>query len=201
MLGWPASTAISQPLAKKLVYENFQLNAAARARFDQDIRRMSLAAELSPNTVPLPAGDGVQAIYLLQVILRKADYDQKNLALLAKLIPQHLVFLLVHEDKSQLAIWQGRLFQGDWQPADSLQLPLLGLDLEAVWQGFVTRLGAITVEPGRSLDEQIALDARRQALERKIAQLEKKAWAEKQTRRKLALVEDMRKLQQELRIL
>lgn len=199
MLGWPESTIIKQPLAKKLVYDSFQLSAAAKARFEKDIRRMALVAELSPSTVAIPAGEEVQAIYLLQVSLRQATYSDKNLELLAKLIDQRLLFLLEHEDKAQLAVFRGRLIKGAWQPMNSLRLPLDGMDLDAMWQGFVARVGGIAVQEGRSLDEQIEVDAKREALLKKIAQLEKKAWSEKQPKKRYELVQEISKYQGELK--
>lgn len=199
MLGWPESTTIKQPLAKKLVYDSFQLSAAAKARFEKDIRRMALVAELSPSTVAIPAGEEVQAIYLLQVSLRQATYSDKNLELLAKLIDQRLLFLLEHENKAQLAVFRGRLLKGAWQPMDGLRLPLQGLDLDALWQGFVARVGGIAVQEGHSLDEQIEVDAKREGLLKEIAQLEKKAWSEKQPRKRFELVQEIKMLKIEMK--
>lgn len=57
-------------------------------------------------------------------------------------------------------------------------------------------ISGISITNGNTLDEQIAIDERRQKLEKEIAKLEKQARAEKQPKKKFALVQRMKKLQE-----
>ena len=95
MYGLPPNTLINKPLYKKAVFEKFNLKAAERDRFDADISRMALVARVSTATVPaLKEGKDIEGFYVLQVVLKRKEYDPKNILLLNKLIPQHIVFAL-----------------------------------------------------------------------------------------------------------
>ena len=54
------------------------------------------------------------------------------------------------------------------------------------------------MEPGRSLDDQLAIAARREKLQREIARLEKQARAERQPKKKFELVQLMKEKQVEM---
>ena len=58
-------------------------------------------------------------------------------------------------------------------------------------------MGDITLASGRGLDEQIRLNAEREALEKKIVKLEKLARAERQPKRKFELAQEMQNLRKE----
>lgn len=60
-------------------------------------------------------------------------------------------------------------------------------------------IGGVSIADGNSLDEQIAADERRQKVEKEIAKLEKQARAEKQPKKKFELVQQIKKLKDELR--
>ncbi len=81
----------------------------------------------------------------------------------------------------------------------TIQIELHGLDLDRVWENVVVTVGDVTVEKGRSLDEQIVEDEKRQKLEKEIARLEKLARAEKQPKKKFELVQQVNKLKGLLR--
>ena len=111
MLGLPPTTETNKPLPKTLVYRQFALNAQQRDRFDADISRMTIVNVVSPDTVPaFAAGENVRSFYVLAVSLQRKDYDAKNLVMLARLIPQHLLFVLHYEGEMQLAVFQEKWF-------------------------------------------------------------------------------------------
>lgn len=105
--------------------------------------------------------------------------------------------MLEYEGKQQLAIWQTRLITKDWTEPDNLHVALIGLDLDKVWENIVAGAAGVEVEQGRTLDEQLVCQQKRQKLEKEIDRLEKQAWAEKQPRRKMELVQQRKKLEEE----
>ena len=111
MLGLPKSTEMSKQLPKKAVYAKFQLNTAARDKIDADISRISIVNEITPAKINIPAGDEVGSFFVLLVILKKKDFDEKTIATLSKLIPQNILFVLEFEGQSKLAIYHTRLMQ------------------------------------------------------------------------------------------
>lgn len=199
MLGLPHSTEISKPLPKKAIFAKFQLKPSQRDRFDADISRMTLVNVISQSTVPaLQAGEKVAAIYVVDVALKRRDYDPKNIALLSTLIPQKMLFALRFEGQLQLAIFHSKLLCGDWMAEEETCLALMGTTLDAVWDNWVRAIGNIHVEEGNTLTEQIAIDDERAKLQRQIEKLEAKARSERQPRKKLELFQQLQELKKNL---
>ena len=197
MLGLPKSTELSQSLPKTRLFAKFNLRAPQKEHFDEDVSRMAIVNVISQRTIPaLLPGKKVESIYVLEVILKRQDYDHKNILLLSKLIPQNIVFLLRFEDKVQLAIFHTRLLTSDWGPEP--EVILSGLDLDAVWESIVKMVGTIEVEEGNTLEEQIHYDEARAKLLNRIEDLEAKSRSEKQTRRRLEMFEELQELKQQL---
>lgn len=196
MLGLPPSTEINKPLPKTAVFAKFVLTAQQREHFDADISRMVLVNVISTHTVPaLAEGNEVKSLYVLSVQLKRKDYDAKNLTLLARLIPQHLLFVLQYNDEIQLAVFQERLFVSAWSSfCETKPLPLQGLDLDKVWTNLVTHVGNFSLQGENTLKTQIQQDEAKAKLQKQIERLEKKCRAEKQPRRKMELFEELKKL-------
>lgn len=200
MLGLPATTDIKKTIPKKKVFEHFgaEMSAERRKSLDADIARITLMNEISPDSVNITAGEDVRAFFVLLIALRRRDYDRQNIALIARMFGQKLLIVLEYEGKQQLAIWQTRLILGDWVEPDNLRVKLTGLDLDKVWANIVAGAAGVALQQGRTLDEQLARQQKRQKLEREIARLEKQAWVEKQPKRKMELVKQIRVLQEKI---
>ncbi len=199
MFGLPVATAISQPLSKKAVFEKFNLKASERERFDADISRMVLVARISPATVPaLTDGNEIKGIYVLQVVLKRKEYDPKNILLLHKLIPQNIVFALQHEDKTQLCIFHTRLQQSAWMPTEETAIHLQGLNLDDVWNNIVASIGSLDASSEETIEQQIINREQKEKLLRQIEVLEKKCRLEKQTHKKYELHQELVKLKAQI---
>ncbi len=194
MLGLPKSTELSKQLPKKAIYEKFNMNTAAKEKFDADISRINIVAEISPNTVNIVKGENVSVIYVLQVILKHKEFEDKTVSQISKLIDQNMVLVLECESERKLAIHHTKLLQTSWTPLDDCTVTLTGLNLDTVWENLITQVGSIEIEQGHSLDEQIAADEQKAKLEKEIARLEKQARNEKQPKKKFELVQQIKKL-------
>ena len=194
MLGLPKSTELSKQLPKKAIYEKFNMNTAAKEKFDADISRINIVAEISPNTVSIAKGETVSAIYVLQVILKQKEFDSRTISQISKLIEQNMLLLLDFDGERKLAIHHTKLIQSDWKPSDDCLVSLTGLNLDTVWENLITQVGGIEIEQGHSLDEQIASDEQKAKLEKEIARLERMARNEKQPKKKFELVQQIKKL-------
>ncbi|OPG15388.1 DUF4391 domain-containing protein [Ferroacidibacillus organovorans] len=199
MLGLPGTTEINKPLPKKALFDKFKPNAADRKLFDEQISRLSIVAEISPQTVSLAPSAEVSAIYVIDVTLKTPDCDKKNIALLSKLIDQRMLFVLEYGDNARLAVYRAeKVLVSEEKPTDEWQLDLSGLDLEAVWENIVAQIGSIDLAGGKGLDATIAKNDHREKLAKQIVVLEKKAMSERQPRRKWELAEEIKRLKAEL---
>ena len=200
MFSLPPSTLINKPLFKKAVFEKFNLKAPERERFDADISRMVLLAHVSPSTISaLKEGNEIKDFYVMLVALKHKDYDTRNILMLQKLIPQKLVFALQYEGETQLCIFHTRLQQSAWSLTDETEIPLNGLTLDSVWENLVAEIGQLDAKAEETIEEQILDRERREKLQHQIALLERQCRAEKQTRKKFELHQQITKLKEELK--
>ena len=199
MLELPKSTELSRQLPKKAIYAKFSMNTAARDRFDEDISRIVIVNEVSPQTVKtLTATEEVPSFYVLLVSLKKKDYNERTIAQVFKLIDQNMLLVLEYQGEYRLAIYHTKLIQSEWQKAADCTVQLKGLDLSAAWQNIVTQIGGIEIEEGHSLEEQIIVDERRAKLQTEIDKLEKLARKEAQPKKKFELAQQIQQVKREM---
>lgn len=191
MLGLPQSTEVKRPLPKAQLFKRFDWTPSQRDRFDGEVSCLDFVNWISPRTVPtIAVGNEVKEIFVVEVSLKSRDFDTKNIALLGKSIPQHIVYLLRYDDEFRLAVYFTRLFMTQWQHAEGMSLQLDGLNLDAVWENIVRPIGNVGTSlcdvanecnpssqiqhaKGMSLQAQIQADEERAKLERQIATLER----------------------------
>lgn len=201
MLGLPQSTEVKRPLPKAQLYKRFDWKPSQRECFDGGVSRLDFVNWISPRTLPAIAeGVDVKEIFVIEVSLKSHDFDTKNIVLLAKSIPQRVIYLLRFEDEYRLAVYHTKLFITDWQLISNISslLTITGLNLDAVWQSVVSYIGQFSVEQENSLTEQIKVDEERDKLLRQIAALERQMNVAKQPRRKRELFLELQKLRNSL---
>ncbi len=196
MFGLPENSVVGKQLPKTAIYAKFAMNTAERERFDADISRIAIANMVDKRH--LAEGKVVKSIYVLTVQLKRKDYDPKNIVTLAKLIEQNMVFALIFEEQTQLAVYCTRLVTADWQPTEDVTISLEGLNLDKVWDNLVSTIGNIAIIGSNSVAEQITIDDAHSKLLKQIEQLEKKVRTEKQPRKKLELFEKLKELKKRL---
>lgn len=196
MLGLPKSTEIKpKQLPKKAIFEKFALKPAQRDHFDAEISKMVIVNAISQNTLPaLQKGDTVDTIYVIEVVLKRPNFDEKNIQMLSKLIHQKILFALHFEDEVQMAIYHTKLISSSWTKENAIELQLVGTTTDIVWDNLVKTIGGIEVAEGNTLAEQIAINDAREKLRLQILALEVKARQEKQPRKKLEMFNELQKL-------
>ena len=199
MYGLPHTTEVRKQLPKKAIYAKFELKPSQRESFDADIARIDIVAVVSTSTVPaLSTGTEVKEFYLLAVQLKRKEYDNKNIALLTKLIPQRMVFALQFEEQTQFAIYHTKLISSVWQATKESTLPLSGLNIDVVWENIVTHIGQIEVTEGNTLEEQIKVEDVRTKLKAEIASLTQKLNKEKQFNKQMEINAEIKSLKKQL---
>lgn len=206
MLGLPQSTEVRKPLPKVQLFKRFDWKPSQRESFDGEVSRLDFANWIAPRTLPaISEGAEVKEIFVIEVALKNRDFDPKNIVLLAKSIPQHVIYRLCFEDEAMLAVYYIRLFLTPWQLAENISIRINGLNLNDVWENVVRQIvgtslcdvsiaDASTVQhsdaspvqhaKGMSLQEQIETADRRAKIERQIAALERQMSVTKQPRQK-----------------
>ena len=197
MYGLPKSTEVKRPLPKTQLFKQLGWSASQRERFDAEVSRLDFSHWISPRTIPAIAiGNEVKEIFVVDVQLKRRNYDVKSITLLAKSIPQRIIFALHRENEVQFAAYHTKLFVTEWQfltPHSSF-LIIEGLTFDAVWSNLISSIGNFVVEQENSLTEQIKIDEEKQKLQQQIANLERQMNATKQPRRKRELFLEIQKI-------
>ena len=191
MFDLPKISEIRKPLHKKLIYEKYAAELAGnkKDKFDADISRMIITNEISEASVNIKATEEISAIFVIQIELKRREYDDKSIIMISKLFGQKLLIVLHYDNKYQLAIYETRLLKSDWKNEKEISLKLNGLDLGWVWDSFVTQVSGIEVQDGNTLEEQINVEAEKEKLRKQIADLEIKARKELQAKKKFEMVQ------------
>lgn len=194
-LGLPEATRVKRPLPKVQLFKRFDWTASQRERFDADVSRLDFVNWISPQTVPaIAVGNEVKEIFVVEVQLKSREFDTKSITLLAKSIPQRIVYVLRYEDEAVLAVFYSKLFTSSWKAADAFTLPLTGLNLDCVWENIVSSIGDFSIDEDKSLSEQIKIDEERNKLLRQIETLERQMRSTTQPRRQRELYSEIKKL-------
>lgn len=205
MLGLPKNTELKKQLPKSSIYKKFAMDTVAREKFDNDISRIFIVNEISSQTTTLAKGENIDCFYVLLISLKHRDFNEKNIALISKLINQNMLFILEYEQEAKLAVYHTKLHQTNWEKSENLvgnifmrSNILKGLDFDSVWKNIIISIGQIQLEEGKSLDEQIEVDNQRKKNKNHINALEKKAKSEKQPKIKFEIVQEIKRFKESL---
>lgn len=199
MLGLPKSTEIKKQLPKTAIYAKFHMNTAEKAKIDSDIARITIVNEITASKINVAEGQEIKSFYILQVILKKKDYNEKNILTISKLIPQNIIFALEYDEKIRLASCiDSYLLQGEWKNAEDVSLSLNGLNMDAVWKDIIKNIEQGDWNDKLSVKENIDRRIKINKLNKEIAKLEKQARAERQPKKKFELVQRINEFKKEL---
>lgn len=195
MLGLPSTTEVKRPLPKAQLFKRFDWKPSQRDSFDNDVSRLDFVNWISPRTLPAIAeGEEVKELFVIQVSLKRRDFDSKSIMLLAKCIPQRVIYALRFGDKVQLAVYHTKLFIAKWQNTDSVNISISGLNFDTVWQNIVTFIADMELVDGNSLVEQIKINEQREKVLHQIAILQKEMRSTSQTRKQREIYCQIKKL-------
>lgn len=163
---------------------------------------MYVENSLTKGNLNLTTESEVKEILLLSVSLKKQEFDGKIVEAIAKQNPHKLVFHLVFEGSSQLALYYGKLYRTAWMPSEEVVLSAKGYSLAEIWDGLIEQIALreerAEVPAGRSIDERLALQERIVNLEKLIAKTEAAAWKEQQPKKRFELYSKAQRYKREL---
>lgn len=194
MLGLPAKTELNKRIEKKIIYNLFNMDNKQKEAFDADISLLYIVNEISEYSTGISSGDNVSTIHLIRVVMKKKEYSDANITRLFKLINNKILLVLEYKDEVQVVANHLKVFKSNWTPKDDFILELYGLNLDRVYENFITEIGGFQIENENTLDEQIVNDERKAKQEKEITRLERMARNEKQPKKKFELVQEIKRL-------
>ena len=207
MLNLPASAAFNRRIPKQKFYEELPLTPALRRVFVGQINAIWWRSKIAPATANLAPGRTVTELEVFELQLAQPSLDEGVLRAIDKRIPYPILYLLTCDGRCQA--WIGYQPAGQagaqvyyhtaWQPQEDLMLELRGLDTDAAYENFVRQIagGALNAPATEPLQQSIARDQRRRALEKQITVLQNKIRREKQLNRQVELNQKLKELRKE----
>lgn len=191
MIDFPAATVVHKRIPKEAFYKHLPLTKVLKEKFVSDVDKIFVENSLTKDNLNLTAESEIKEILFLSLFLKRQELDAKIIETIAKQNLHKLIFLLIYEDRSQLAIWHSKLYHTEWMPTDDMELKAQGFSLDEIWDSFIEQI-AIYEEHAKaagelSVDERLAMQEQIIILEKQIQKTEAAAWKEQQPKRQFEL--------------
>lgn len=211
MLNLPQSTAFGKRIPKQKFYEHLGVTPELKRTFTEQLKLITWANKLSPQTLNFAPGTAVQEIEVFQLRLTGQELDERVLEAMDKQIPYHLIFLLerpdgtaklkVHykEARPDGTIQLKKLYETNWTPPGELSLPCTALDMDALYEAMVREIAGeqLQAPAEETLQETLARTEQQEKLQKQITQLRNKMKKEKQLARQMELRRELKKLEEQ----
>lgn len=200
MFNLPETTEIRKNIFKNKIYSKYkeELSGNKKEKFDREISKIIITNEISEKTIKIPKTEEISSIFIIEIDLKTRDYTESNIVLITRLFGQNILYILNYKDQYKLAIFKEKLITSQWQKEEEIDLRLQGLNLSSIWDNLVIQVGDIEVEEGKTLEEQIEIDERREKLEKLILKTKKKMAREIQAKKKHELFKELKRYKEEL---
>ena len=212
MFAYPKQAEFNRVLPKSKIYAHANPGRAVKDLFVSQIGEIVWKYKLSPETLNLPARNGISEIQVFEIALKSEDLDERVLPTIDRAIPFPILFQLTHGSRIRFAASYKRpseaeaakwvieaTFVTDWQPS-SQERPLLpvALDLASLYESLIRRHLPLPQRPGEGIREHVARFVAIEAKEKECQQMEARLNKEKQFNRKVEMNAALRTLRQEL---
>lgn len=208
-------TKLNKIMPKAKFVKLAKLSTAVRNEFNNNVDRLRLANILRQDTINIPKGKTVVEINVLEFQLKEKIVSDNLIKEIDSAIPNHIIFLFVCNDMAQIAIsYKEKLttsnknkviktYRSEWTNIDKLSLDVNGLDLDAVYNNFITQISAGKIETNEeiSIKDAVEKSVEIEKLQRKIEQLKNKIKREPQFNKQLELKKDLKILENNLECL
>lgn len=215
LIEYPAQAAFEKVLPKNKIYAHAKPTRKLQQRFTDEVAKIVWQFKLAPETIRVPARDGVEEIQVFRVMLKEAAEDEFTLDVL-RCIDRAIGFPILFEVVAQGRIravaaykrpsegdaskWVlGEYFMSPWMSAEAARAPMpVALDLASLYAQLLRRLMPHPPRAGESLRAHAERLGRIQSLDKERAKLEARLGREKQFNRKVELNAELRDLQDRL---
>lgn len=212
MFAYPKQAEFNRVVPKNKIYAHAKPSKRVKELFVAQVGEIVWKYKLSPETINLPARNGINEIQVFEIALKTPELDEAVLQSMDKAIPFPLLFQFTHGEHIRFAASYKRpsdadsskwvieaSFQTEPQPLDAERPPLpVALDLAGLYEQIVRRHIQLPPRVGEGIREHVARFIAIEAKEKELCQLEARMNEEKQFNRKIELNGAFRSLSQEL---
>lgn len=211
MILFPTSTYYGRRMPKEKFYAHLEVSPAVRRSFVEDVEQFVWLNKLSATTLNVESGKKVKEIALFEVTLKHEEYNAGIFETIDRNVPVFVVYLLRFCGQVRLHInykepQPNKLgtfrivetFESEWQSDEQAELKIEGLNLDAVYDGFIRQVAGSRLQESsnESLTEDIEQSQQRAKILRQIEQLQKRKRREVQFNKQLEIAAEIKKLKE-----
>lgn len=197
MLNLPSTVLVNRVMPKKAFYEHLKTTTSIKEQFVQQIERIEMVASIKEASIHIPGDKDVAEIDILALHLKGSGVPYEAIDLVARSIPNKLLFVCLADESCKLFVRRDRLYETEWTPADEAKLELVGSTLGELWDSISSQ---VVFVDANSVDLVGRLERKRrsEALRLELEQVERKRRSEKQIAKRNALFDRKRAIEAEL---
>lgn len=201
-------TKLNKILPRAKFMKMIGLSTSARTELQNNVERLILANILNTSTTNFAKGKTVEEIDVLEFLLKTKEISDKLIKEIDSSMPKHILFVFKYENKIQLAVSYKentstenrykvvKIYRTEWKKANEINLEIKGLNLDNVFNNFITQIADGEIETNEDVDIKQAVETSidKEKLQRKIDLLKNKIRKEKQFNKQLILKNELKTL-------
>jgi Domain of unknown function (DUF4391) len=212
VFAYPKQSQVNRVIPKTKIYAHGRPSTRIKDLLVAQVQEIRWKNKLSPETVNLPARNGINEIQIFEFTLKSPNLDPDVLHAIDKAIPFPLAFEIIYDRQIRFAASYKRVSEADpskWvieatfeTPAQQLDLERsalpVALDLAGLYEQIVRRHIPLLQRTGEGIAEQVIRFNALQAKKKALQQLESRLAQEKQFNRRVELNSQLRTITSEL---
>lgn len=205
-------TQLNRIMPKAKFMKLAELSTPVRAEFQNNVEKLILANILRQETTNISKGKNVQEIDVFEFLLKEKQLSNNLIKEIDVAIPKYILFVFKCNNAIQLAISYKepsindnkykviKTYKTEWQKEENITLEITGLDLDAVYNSFITQIANGQVETDETTDIKSAVEKsiNVEKLQKKIETLKSKIRKEPQFNTQLTMKKELKELQKTL---
>ncbi len=205
-------TQLNRIMPKAKFMKLAELSTPVRAEFQNNVERLILANILRQETTNISKGKNVQEIDVFEFLLKEKQVSNNLIKEIDVAILKYILFVFKCNNAIQFAISYKepstndkkykviKTYKTEWQKEDDIKLEITGLDLDAVYNSFITQIANGQVETDETTDIKSAVEKsiNVEKLQKKIETLKSKIRKEPQFNKQLTMKKELKELQKTL---
>ena len=212
LFNYPQQAIFGKVLPKSKIYEFAKPSNAVKELFVKQVEQIVWEYKLSPETINIPPGEGVEEIQILKIYSKVPEIDAAVFRTIDEAIPSHIFYEVVVANKTKLIAaykrpneadsskWvTGTYFESDWvsNTAERTNIPI-ALNMGGMYALFLRSLMPVPALNGEALRGHAARLELLNSRNLELQKLKIKLLKEKQFNRKVEINSQIRLLQQKI---
>lgn len=193
LLNYHKDVVVDRVVPKTMFYKFMEVRPRMKARFVNDVEKITWLYKLSANTLNVTSSDNLVEIDVFVATLKQQDCPTDLFTFIDTNMPHHIVFILEYDNSYMILLnykdWADnthtkfkitKSFASLWMEEERLSLEIQGQSLNRIYENFVAQVSGIGEHKAGAMAEIVDLRKRIAAMEAELQNLQKKMRKEPQ---------------------